>query len=151
LSEGNACCEDSKTCAPASTETNNLKAFTDKEYKKKDQRWIATFEKLKQYREMHGNLIIPSKDRETKRLNDWMRERRREYRELNASPGLENSNLTQDRIDALKAIGFDFDPKVKNRFDVIWNNRLQELRQYKEEHGCFPSGSSNNKGLFSLL
>jgi len=88
---------------------------------------------------------FPSYSSSNKGLYQWMTKQQYNYK-------FRKSELTQERIDALKAIGLDFDLKVENRFDEIWNNRLQELHRYKEEHGCFPHRNHcDNKGLVNWI
>ena len=56
-----------------------------------------------------------------------------------------SSHTTQERIDALEAMGFTW-TIVSKKFENLdrtrhlsWHSRLEELCKFKEEHGIFPS------------
>ena len=57
------------------------------------------------------------------------------------TPGDPNSKakrsapLTQERIDLLNSLGFVWTIRSRDSFGESWNQRLVELRQFKQEHG----------------
>ena len=80
------------------------------------------------------------------RLLNWMVTQRRNYKLYKANL---SSTMTQERIDALEAIGFTWtvDKASANRESprhLLWHSRLEELRTFKEEHGEFPSTPTNS-------
>ena len=140
----------SKASTPVNPEPINLQSFIDKEYREGgDRNWVAKFERIKRCKEDNGHFnVYVYNETENKNLVEWMREQRNAYLKFNASPRL-HSSLTQERVNALKAIGFDFDPKAGNSVNrerarqMLWNYNLQELRKFKEERGDFPSCSTS--------
>jgi hypothetical protein len=92
--------------------------------------WEANFILLSKYKNSHGNLRVPKKE---KRLYEWTTRQR----------GLKKSNkLSQEHIQHLEEIGFVFEPpsyKRKNRFnkdqEKRWDLMYNKLRDYKRKHG----------------
>ena len=90
--------------------------------------WEDRFEELKQYKETHGDCCVPKKN-ET--LGKWVDNQRSQYKFFHES---KKSLLNQHRIDLLDSIGFTW------TINVTWEDRFEELKQYKETHGdcCVP-------------
>jgi hypothetical protein len=92
--------------------------------------WVANFDKLSKYKNSHGNLRVPKKE---KRLYEWTIRQRL----------LKKSNkLPQEHIQHLEEIGFVFEPisyKRKSRFnkdqEKRWDLMYNKLRDYKRNHG----------------
>ncbi|KAL3937784.1 MAG: hypothetical protein SGBAC_007182 [Bacillariaceae sp.] len=79
--------------------------------------WEERYQELLAYKEEHGNCCVPISYARNKRLATWVSNCRKQYRLLEDG---EESNMTQERIDQLKAIGFvwdrweyEFEQKVK--------------------------------------
>ena len=58
---------------------------------------------------------------------------RTEMKKFEAGAGLKTS-LTDQKIEHLEDMGFQWSVK-KEREDAMWNQRFEELREFKEEHG----------------
>lgn len=75
------------------------------------------------YKAVHGHPNVPESYKEDPQLGKWVATQRAQFRK---------QNLTQDKIDALTEIGFDFTPGDKK---VPFGVRLEQLKEYKEIHG----------------
>ena len=87
------------------------------------QRWQEKFGELKAYIELHGNCKLPSGSP----LAMWCGTQRREYRQWKRG---EKSLMTKTQFEALQSINFDFCPN-----ETTWNLRIEQLKDYKKEHG----------------
>jgi hypothetical protein len=113
----------------------------------KNSQWNAMFQKLKAYKEVHGNCTIPNLyvcDDGTK-LGRWVKDQRRQ------NPLLKDAVLRAQRRQALDDIGFVWVVKermrqlstvtggvhasTEDRFNARWNVMFEKLKEYKAEHG----------------
>ena len=78
---------------------------------------------LEQYKSINGHPNVPETFKEDPLLGRWVSQQRALFRK---------QNLTQDRIDALTEIGFDFTPGDKK---ILFETRLEQLKEYKDIHG----------------
>jgi len=78
---------------------------------------------LKAYKAEHGHCNVPQnfKTEDGFKLGSWWNDRRKDYKE---------SQLSQERIDALEALGFVLDPLEED-----YQRALGYLKAYKAEHG----------------
>jgi len=81
--------------------------------------WEERFKELKEYNEENGHCKVPQKHPQ---LGKWVMHQRRLYKK---------GKLLPDRIELLDDIGFQW---IRHNI-VSWNERLEELKQYKEKHG----------------
>jgi len=92
----------------------------------KEEAWATRFHELVQYKAEHGDCCVSRK----RKLGLWVDRQRVVYKA---------GSLAQDRIDRLSGIGFDWaPPRGSSRIDskvVPWETRLNELVQYKLNHG----------------
>ena len=87
--------------------------------------WMDRFELLRNYKEAHGDCLVP---RSHPMLSRWVTRQRTNYRLLKEG---KKSPITQKRIDLLNSIGFKWSVlKV-----LPWIDRYEALRNYKEAHG----------------
>ena len=91
--------------------------------------WTERFVELEQYRQTHGTCTVRSSDEENKELYVWCCNQRQQYRQLMESG---SSSLTSERVKLLESIGFLEESSVQQS---TWNKRMQELRDYKKQHG----------------
>jgi len=87
---------------------------------------------LKRYKLKHGHCNIPHKYSANPQLGTWVDTQRRLYRASKRHPN-KATTLTQENIDRLVDIGFNFEPRPTR--DETWNNRLAELAAFKRDHG----------------
>ena len=67
--------------------------------------WEAQFASLQQHHATAGNFLVTGEDDASRKLRRWISDQRTEYRALQAG---ETSKMTQEKIDRLTSIGFDF-------------------------------------------
>jgi len=89
--------------------------------------WHERVIELRAYKEKHGHCDVP---RSHPTLGRWVNSQRTFYK--NWKNGEENPGIDQTRVDQLEKIGFTWpNPRIK------WEDRIEELIQYKEKHGHF--------------
>jgi len=111
-----------------------------------DDQWDEMFRQLQEYKEKHGDCLVPSRFEENVRLGKWTETQRYEYTKLHRSTsGSEQpatkpaavSRLTQERQRRLEAIGFEW--RVKNKmkrfYDKQWEQMFDRLLEYKKTFG----------------
>jgi len=86
--------------------------------------WNNHFQELKRFIEKNGTSISLSS---STKLGVWAARQRREYQKLNLD---EKCSITQERVDLLNSIGFDWNP-----WNTKWRMRVNELLEYKSQHG----------------
>jgi len=83
--------------------------------------WEEMFHQLLEYEDEHRDTLVPAEYPDNPQLGNWIRVQRRNG----------NANkLAEERVDKLNEIGF-----VWNPLEDSWNEMLQQLMKYKEEHG----------------
>eukprot|EP00557_Chaetoceros_sp_GSL56_P007306 CAMPEP_0176491316 /NCGR_PEP_ID=MMETSP0200_2-20121128/8365_1 /TAXON_ID=947934 /ORGANISM="Chaetoceros sp., Strain GSL56" /LENGTH=932 /DNA_ID=CAMNT_0017888733 /DNA_START=77 /DNA_END=2875 /DNA_ORIENTATION=- len=96
-------------------------------------------EQLKQYKKEHGHLRVTMG--QNKNLAIFVNHMRGARRDPNKTNGVK---LTQERIDKLDELGFDWaPPRTKIRWsakegkedDISFERRLEQLKNFKEKHG----------------
>jgi hypothetical protein len=85
------------------------------------QAWDAMFVALQQYREAHGNCLVPQRFKENPRLADWVSEQRMAYN---------RGQLDSERTSRLDELGFDWDPN-----NTHWEKYYRQLVEFKKEYG----------------
>ena len=91
-----------------------------------DERWEIKFEDLCRYNELNGNCKVP---RTYGPLGSWVKNQRAAYKKRAEG---KNTSLTQDMIDKLERIGFEWEIKVS---PLTWDESFGMLKQYAEENG----------------
>lgn len=128
--------------------------------------WNENYERLVKWKETHGNChMIPDKstDPEVAQLHKWVSDQRVHYKQdknsatakqdcVAADSSLTTKNskkkapppkkLSQDKIDKLKGIGFEFDAR-----DAKWLQKFDVLSKYKQRHGDFLVPSNYQEDL----
>ncbi len=97
-------------------------------------KWQEMYERLKQYRAKHGDADVPQRWKEDMKLVRWVVAQRQRRKGQELSP---------EQIALLDQLNFTWEIHPRG----TWEQTLQELVDYKEEHGhCdVPSGDSNGK------
>ena len=90
--------------------------------------WDGTFEKLVQFQAEHGHCGVPQNySVDNVKLGKWVSHQRSEYQNHLAG---KYSPMTQERIDQLNSVGFDWGTTV-----IGWDGHFEKLVQFKEVHG----------------
>jgi len=90
--------------------------------------WNEQFELLKQYKNHHGDCLVPKSytTRDGVHLGKWVDNQRLQYKNFQKG---KKSALTQERIEKLESIGFVWEVQSQ------WNGQFKLLQQYKNDHG----------------
>ena len=83
-------------------------------------KWTERLRQLKEYKTIHGNCRVPQKYQENPSLGHWVSRQRHNFK---------SDKLSDERIADLTAIGFEWEVPCS------WNDRLQQLEEYKVVHG----------------
>ena len=78
------------------------------------------FQALIEYKQEHGDCLVPQRFRENRKLAEWVSEQRMAYN---------REGLAPERVRRLCEIGFEWDP-VNTR----WEEMFQQLVEFKKEH-----------------
>jgi len=104
--------------------------------KTNDEGWMQMFEELMEYKEQHGDCLVPKKYEGNTKLAKWVSHQRQQYQ--NNKMG-KTSPMTEERIYKLEQIGFVWDASDKigggKRNDEGWMQMFEQLMEYKEQHG----------------
>lgn len=91
--------------------------------------WEGHFSDLVEYKNNNGHCLVPLRTKAPfASLSLWVRRQRAMYTGKHCNSGL----LTKDRIRRLNDVGFVFRAATVK---LPWESRLDQLRQYREEHG----------------
>ena len=103
--------------------------------------WNDRYDELDVYKAEHGNCLVPQHYPDNKALGKWVGNQRTQYRLRREG---KHSFLTEERIKKLDEVGFEWSPQGNS-----WNDRYNQLVEYKNEHGnCLvPQRYSKNKAL----
>lgn len=93
-------------------------------------RWMERYNELVNICEQHGHCCIPSYWPANNRLAQWVKRQRYQYKLWNGQRQDRPSTLTQERIKLLEDIGFVWDSHA-----AFWEERLNELKKFKDENG----------------
>jgi len=88
--------------------------------------WQERLRQLAQYKALHGHLMVKAK--ENPALTSWMSVQRFAWKQ---------GKLQPERQAQLQALGFTPDAGKQPPVKVGWDERFEQLRQYKDEHGNF--------------
>jgi hypothetical protein len=89
--------------------------------------WNTKFKELCQYREEHGNCLVPHNYNPNMLLARWVKRQRYQYKLHKEG---KSSTMTEERIAALSAVGFVWDSQGS-----AWEERLVELKDFCDTHG----------------
>jgi len=92
-----------------------------------DERWSQMYNRLVEYRRVHGDCHVPNNHGDPK-LFYWLQNQRKQYRQLVRGG---RSTLTQGRIEALEDLGIHWGKS----HDIRWKERLQELEAFHSIYG----------------
>jgi hypothetical protein len=113
--------------------------------KKKD--FFIRVDELKAYKEKHGHLKVREKDDSS--LYNFCYNMRQARRDMISGKGTRRK-LTEDRIAALDAIGFDWEVGASSSVYKDFFSRVDELRVYKEKHGHLNIRQKEDRSLYGF-
>jgi hypothetical protein len=91
-------------------------------------RWVLHLTELKQFKKENGHCRVPQRYKENKKLGGWVLYVRHQYRKFRNGQG--SSTMTHDRINELKRLDFDFEPRKgrpgRSGSGVYDNDKLYE-------------------------
>ena len=97
--------------------------------------WYERFGELVQYKNKHGNCLVPQKHPDNPSLGTWVNKQRMEYK-VREEGG--RHSMTNEKLQRLESIGFEWG---KRKGDASWEVKFQELCEYKDRFGncksCF--------------
>jgi hypothetical protein len=89
--------------------------------------WQEKFQELLQFCQDYGHICVPSHWPQNASLAQWVKRQRYQYKLRQAG---QYSTMTDERESALEQLGFVWDSH-----SAFWEERLNELRAFREEHG----------------
>lgn len=105
----------------------------------KNYQWDQRFLELKAFIEEHGHSCIPSTFT-YKSLQSWCGSQRK-LRQMKQADATIQCALTDEREERLDSINFDW----QTSHDYMWKQRLQQLKEFKEENGHVKLNKSNGQ------
>jgi hypothetical protein len=93
-----------------------------------EDKWQQMFDELVEFRKQYGHCIVRSRWSLNPRLGCWVKYVRRSKRKFDR--GETDTTITAERIAALDALGFVWDP-----LDTRWQEMYQELVEYRKQYG----------------
>jgi hypothetical protein len=108
---------------------------------KHDQKWEAKLAELELYKASHGDCNVPRSGvvdcglpgcggaTHSKALGEWVNKQRQ------AKKGKGTKKLTQERIENLDGLGFEWGKEKKQADEAAWGRKVAELKKYREVHG----------------
>uniref|UniRef100_A0A7S1UYY9 Helicase-associated domain-containing protein n=1 Tax=Grammatophora oceanica TaxID=210454 RepID=A0A7S1UYY9_9STRA len=94
----------------------------------RDCAWEEKIAELRAYHAKHGNCLIAQKNKEYPCLARWVKKLREKYKKHKEG---ESTNLNSKRIAELDALGFTWQLRESNSFDV----RVSQLVDFRDQHG----------------
>jgi hypothetical protein len=103
--------------------------------------WTERFEELLEFRSRIGHCLVPNNFPVNPPLAQWVKRQRYQYKLKQQS---KRSTMSDERVQALEEIGFVWDSH-----SACWDEKLEELLQYREVHGhCnVPSRFAENRQM----
>jgi hypothetical protein len=89
--------------------------------------WFQKFQELVRYKNKYGNCLVPYKCPDHESLALWVKRQRYQYKFREEG---KKSNLTDERIGALKELGFVWSPH-----GARWEDRFEALKAFIQEYG----------------
>jgi len=89
--------------------------------------WMEKYEELLDFRISNGHCLVPNQYPANPSLAEWVKRQRYQYKLKGMG---KHSSMSDDRVVALEKLGF-----VWNSHDAVWEERLKELKQYKNLFG----------------
>ena len=100
--------------------------FNDTQQKRDEAQWQSKLELLRNFQQHHGHCRVPQcYEIDGIKLGKWATTQRLEYKKHREG---KPSSITQERIDELTAVGWDFNDTKQKRDEAQWQSKLELLR-----------------------
>eukprot|EP00339_Tiarina_fusa_P008798 CAMPEP_0117025770 /NCGR_PEP_ID=MMETSP0472-20121206/19007_1 /TAXON_ID=693140 ORGANISM="Tiarina fusus, Strain LIS" /NCGR_SAMPLE_ID=MMETSP0472 /ASSEMBLY_ACC=CAM_ASM_000603 /LENGTH=877 /DNA_ID=CAMNT_0004732585 /DNA_START=316 /DNA_END=2949 /DNA_ORIENTATION=- len=115
--------------------------------------WQKHYDELKAYKKEHGHCNVPARYAKNRRLGIWVSAQRQHFKIMNQMPDSakqrRSAPLTSERIGLLNELGFTWTIRSRDSLGESWNQRLEDLKEFKAQHGhCLvPSRYPSNPEL----
>ena len=111
-------------------------------------KWYKHYRALIEFKRCYGHCNVKRKGKEYEQLGFWVVSQRYQYKKLQEG---KSSQMNVKRVEALEKIGFEWNPDRK--MNDIWQQRYQELVEYKKLHGHCNISPKDSKfeGLLSWV
>lgn len=103
--------------------------------------WEDRLASLRAYKTEHGHLNIPIRYKANPSLGKFVHNTREQFKLYHhqCKPGYQKRcSLTPERVVELDAIGFIWTTERVKRQNEDWAGRLEQLKEYKDQHGVRP-------------
>ena len=108
-------------------------------------KWQSKLQLLRKYRKRNGHCRVPySYEIDGVKLGNWLSDQRVAYKKH--SEGKPARYITQERIDQLEAVGFDFNDTKQKRDEAQWQSKLELLRAVSGAEWTLPSSVQLSNG-----
>jgi superfamily II DNA or RNA helicase len=101
--------------------TNALKPLSGEKPLTGEKYFEMMFQALLEYRQAHGDCLVPQRFKENRKLAEWVSEQRMAY---------SRERLAPERVRRFDEIGFEWDP-----IGTRWEEMFQQLVEFKKQHG----------------
>jgi hypothetical protein len=108
---------------------NSSSAAGSAAIRKHDKHWENMLHSMIEYREEHGNTLVPTEWELNRKLGTWVDTVRQNYRYYNMGVA---SLLNEERIERLEKEGF-----VWAVHEETWEKKFEQMVEYKEKYGNF--------------
>jgi hypothetical protein len=131
----------SSTSASDDDDANSMDSSSLKFRAYQAENWTEKFEEMIEFRNQHGHCLVPNNFPDNPPLAQWVKRQRYQYK-LKLED--KRSTMSDERTQVLEEVGFVWDSH-----SVIWEERFQELLEYKQATGhCnVPSRFAENRQL----
>jgi hypothetical protein len=105
--------------------------------------WYERLKDLWEYKEKHGDCLVPQKHEANPSLGIWVNKQRMEKKAMDEGG---KSSMTDDKEQALEEVGFVW---AKRKGQASWDEKFKDLRRYYQRNGdCnVPTKYANNPAL----
>lgn len=101
--------------------------------------WWKHYEELKAFKEQHGHCNVPARYAQNRRLGIWVSAQRQQYKLVNSAlddpKQRRAAPLTAERVGLLNELGFTWTIRSRDSLGESWNQRLQDLVDFRKAHG----------------
>lgn len=132
----------------AETSETNPPSKRTKRERTKAKTFDSRIQELQEYKAKYGHCRVSRNDSTYYSLGSWCHNMRVAHRTSQKQDDPDIPSMSQEKIDALDAIGFDWDMKEPRQMKSF-EERIEDLKEFKETHGHtrVPTGYAKNPSL----